>query len=359
MAIAQFSRDGKGFGLEALQKARATGLSDEQIRQRVAAAGLTLGPAAAQSISSQRQSTIAQFSGDGRGFGLTALQKARDAGLSDSTIRQQVSAAGLQLGSAAAQALGGGGQTAGTARPPANSIAQYSDDGQGFGLTALQRARAQSGLSDAEIRQQAVQSGMKIGPQADQEFFNSAVSDYQRNLERQLQEYKQQLDEGFQSRLDENLRTSQAQATQMQSQLSQSTSELQTKLSEAQRERDDAAAKATAYEEQRKAEQEMQVSQQLSSLRSGSTASGTAGPGLGSLSAGRSSYSVSTGGKRGSVLDRAYQDIDPTDSVLNKDVAVTSAVDARPANSAQRSSARQRALAAGGGASSYYARRFG
>ena len=71
------------------------------------------------------------------------------------------------------------------------------------------------------------------------------------------------------------------------------------------------------------------------------------------------SYSVSTGGKQGGVLDRAYKDIDPTDSVLNKDVAIEAAGASSGGSSGSRVEARRRALATGGGASSYYARRFG
>lgn len=141
----------------------------------------------------------------------------------------------------------------------------------------------------------------------------------------------------------------------------------QDQLYEAQKERDsakataeDAKAKAAEYEAQQKAEREMAVSEQLSSLRTGSTVSGSAGPGLGSLSAGRSSYSVSTGGKQGGVLDRAYKDIDPTDSVLNKDVAIEAAGGSGGGSGGgSRTEARRRALTAGGNASSYYSRRFG
>lgn len=48
--IAQFSRDGRGFGAAALERARAAGLSDDAIRQQVPQAGLVFGPKAAAAL---------------------------------------------------------------------------------------------------------------------------------------------------------------------------------------------------------------------------------------------------------------------------------------------------------------------
>ena len=133
---------------------------------------------------------------------------------------------------------------------------------------------------------------------------------------------------------------------------------LQSQLSSAQSEREAERERAAELEKMRDDERELSVSQQLSSLRSGSTATGSGYTGLGSLSSGRSSYSVSTGGKSGGVLDRAYKDIDPTDSVLNKDIAIEAAGASTGASRRPRAEARRRALVSGG-AGSYYARRFG
>lgn len=133
---------------------------------------------------------------------------------------------------------------------------------------------------------------------------------------------------------------------------------LQSQLSSAQSEREAERERAAELEKMRDDERELSVSQQLSSLRSGSTATGSGYTGLGSLSSGRSSYSVSTGGKSGGVLDRAYKDIDPTDSVLNKDIAIEAAGASTGAARRPRAEARRRALVSGG-AGSYYARRFG
>lgn len=288
-------------------------------------------------------------------FGDNAYQRARAAGLSDAQINQQVAAAGLSRMSNAQIQQTPAWQARQSAAPPppaqSTSISRFLGPNATpgfFGGSALQRAR-DSGLSDEQIQQQVSDAGLKLAPDVSRSIFESAVGGYKRQIDSQLAEYKRQLDGEFETKLNERLSSYQSQAMQLQSQ-----------LSSAQSERDNAAAKAKEYEDQRKAEQEIQVSQQLNSLRSGSTVSGSAGPGLGSLSSGRSSYSVSTGGKSGGVLDRAYKDIDPTDSVLNKDVAVASATTARGSSGASsRTEARQRALAAGGSASDYYARRFG
>jgi hypothetical protein len=116
--------------------------------------------------------------------------------------------------------------------------------------------------------------------------------------------------------------------------------------------------RADELEKQRKDEEELEVARQVSSLRSGSTVSGSVGAGMGSLSSGGTSRSISTGARNGGILDRAYQDIDPTDSVLNRDVATGASREMR-SSGGSRAQARQRALSSGTTAGQYYARRFG
>lgn len=171
--------------------------------------------------------------------------------------------------------------------------------------------------------------------------------DYQRSFQSSLASYERQLEDSASSQPKASSGGSADQSQQLQSQ-----------LRAAQAERDDARAKAQEYERQRDADREIAVSAQLGSLRAGSTVSGTAGSGIGNLSSGRSSYSVSTGGRSGGILDRAYRDMDPTDSVLNKDVVASFARSATGSPSRSASNARRQGLTSGN-ASSYYAQRFG
>jgi DNA-binding transcriptional MerR regulator len=311
------------------------------------------------------------FNPETGGFGLQRLEEARKAGLSDQRIRELLPGSGIvALPERAAAALGMGsfnnsGSTPVPQAPPpppaepawkpssTNELTRFlNPETGGFGLARLEEAR-KAGFTDAQIRRLLPGSGASAagyravnalglgsgteglsGSQLYERSFQASLNDYQESLKQQVSQYQQQAETRNQ--------------------------ELQTQLFTAKAERDDAKAKAEEYEKQKKAEQEMAVSEQLSSLRSGSTVSGSAGPGLGSLSSGRSSYSVSTGGRQGGVLDRAYKDIDPTDSVLNKDVAIEAAgASSGGSGGGSRTEARRRALAAGGNASSYYSRRFG
>lgn len=142
-------------------------------------------------------------------------------------------------------------------------------------------------------------------------------------------------------------------------QLESQTSDLQNQLLSAQKERDDAKFALDEKKKQEQAQKELEASQALTSLRTGSTTSGTPGAGLGSLSSGQSSYSIDTGGSRGGVLDAVYRNIDPTDSVLDKKVTQDATNQITSTNQTSRSEARQRALASGRSASDYYASRFG
>jgi len=134
----------------------------------------------------------------------------------------------------------------------------------------------------------------------------------------------------------------------------------ESQLTEAQTERDQAKTLAEEAERRANTEKELAVNQQMSSLRTGSTVSGQPGAGLGDIKAGQPGTYRAGEGSGPSILDRAYQEIDPTDSVLDKRVDIPGATDPASGSPARRAEARQRAASmAGGGASSYYSRRFG
>jgi hypothetical protein len=297
------------------------------------------------------------------GLGLKRLEEARASGLSDADIKRLLPGSGIKaLPERAAAALGqqtfnvhnGDPAPQAPAWQPAstNELTQFvNPETGGLGLKALERARA-AGYTDADFRRLIPGSGaIALGyraantlglDQSDRGLQGNAL--YERAFQASLRDYQTAL----QTKVEQQVST-----------LSQQSQQLQSNLAAAQKERDDAKARAQELEEEQKAQREFAVNEQLSSLRSGSTVSGSPGAGLGSLQAGRSSYSVKTNASRGSVLDRAYKDIDPTDSVLDKNVAAEAAQAATGGGGGNRASARQRALAAGGSASNYYARRFG
>lgn len=243
---------------------------------------------------------------------------------------------------------------------PTNELTNFQGPGGGFGINAYQNA-INAGYAPEQIATLLPGSGLPVGEkaqtqlgtdlaalrtQAEQNTSLAGERDYWAGQANRAKEeadsYFSEL-EGYSSKFD-----------QLTSQYSQALSQQQSVKAEA----DAAKQRADELEKQRRDEQEIQVSQQLNSLRGGYTASGSGSTGLGSLSSGSTTRSISTGAKSGSILDRAYQDIDPTDSVLNKDVAASSVAELRGGRRA-RSEARQRALASGQNASSYYSRRFG
>jgi hypothetical protein len=241
-----------------------------------------------------------------------------------------------------------------------NELTQFRGTGGGFGLASYRQA-VDSGYSPSEILRLLPGSGLTVGEKAqtqlDQDWksitdratnagyyaglaerYKTEVESYETDVD----DYKTKLSD-YSSTFD-NLKSQYSAAlVQQQSASAQAASEKK---------------RADDLEQQRKDEQELQVAQQVSSLRSGSTASGGGGTGLGSLSSGGTSRSIATGGRSGGILDRAYQDIDPTDSVLNRDVATSASNEVR-SSGGSRAQARQRALTSGATAGQYYARRFG
>lgn len=167
-------------------------------------------------------------------------------------------------------------------------------------------------------------------------------------------------DEIYRSSFDETLNSYKEQLESQKKTFESQLTEAQTRMTSLQTERDQAKALAEEAERRANTEKELAVSQQVSSLRTGSTVSGQPGAGLGDTKAGQPGTYRAGEGSGPSILDRAYQEIDPTDSVLDKKVDIPGATDPASDSPARRAEARQRAASmAGGGASSYYSRRFG
>lgn len=233
-----------------------------------------------------------------------------------------------------------------------NELTQYKGPGGGFGYQSYQAATA-AGYTPAEILRLLPGSGLNVGEKAqaqlDEDWKSITTKAESAGTYANLADQYRQSSEDYKSKLSDYSST----FDNLTSKYNDALAKQQSSAAQADAEK----KRADELEQQRKDEQEIEVSQQLTSLRGGYTASGGSGSGLGSLSSG-STRSISTGGRSGGILDRAYKDIDPTDSVLNKSVAVEGARDSR-GGSQRRSQARQRALASGRSASQYYARRFG
>lgn len=101
--LAQFSKSGTGFGQGAYNRARAAGLSDAQIRAALPSAGLTIGSAVGQSLGGS--TNLYQHRGAGGQFGMGSYNNAIAAGMTPEQIRSSLASSGLRIGDAAAQAL--------------------------------------------------------------------------------------------------------------------------------------------------------------------------------------------------------------------------------------------------------------
>lgn len=101
--LAQFSGSGGGFGQGAYNRAKAAGFSDAQIKAALPSAGLKIGSAVSQSLGGDTQ--LYRHRGKAGQFGLTSYQNAIAAGMTHHNIRQSLAASGLRIGDKAAQAL--------------------------------------------------------------------------------------------------------------------------------------------------------------------------------------------------------------------------------------------------------------
>ena len=105
MSIAQYSGGQGGFGAAALQRARAAGLTDNQIRNQLSSAGLTIGTKAGAELGANTDLYQFRGGGGGGGFGASALERARASGMTDGQIRSSLAMSGMQIGDKAAQGL--------------------------------------------------------------------------------------------------------------------------------------------------------------------------------------------------------------------------------------------------------------
>ena len=104
MSIFNYNQGRSGFGLTALTKARNAGLSDRQIQRQAAQAGLQIGPAAALELGANP--TMHAYTQPGSfGFGAGALAAAQAAGMTNAQIRSNLADSGLTIGDKAAQVL--------------------------------------------------------------------------------------------------------------------------------------------------------------------------------------------------------------------------------------------------------------
>lgn len=317
------------------------------------------------------------------GLGLQRLEEARKSGLSDEQIKSLLPGSGATaLPERAAAALGVQtfNKTLGVGTPPApaqpaatpqptapaqpkpqpqpptgNRLTAFlNPETRGLGQAGLDRARA-AGLTDAEIRQLLPGSGVQgVGYKAANSLGLSDTSEsltgsqiYERAFQASLSDYKKEL--------DQKVGAIQARSTQLESDLSTARFEQGRIVAE----REEARARADAYEKEKKTEQELAVNEQLRNIRSGSTVSGSPGSGLGSLTAGSSTNRGRSIGKseRGSVLDNYIRSIDPTDSVLDERGPVVDAIGDPGRRAEAQAAVRRRGLASG--TAGYYARRFG
>jgi hypothetical protein len=228
-----------------------------------------------------------------------------------------------------------------------------------FGIISYQDA-VTSGRSPAEIAYLLSGSGLVVGEKAKQKLAEDlgALSTQAKDAGYWNQEAERISKEADSYR--EQLSNYSNKFNSIESQYNTLLSQQQTLQSE----RDAANQRTADLEKQKKeeedkayAERESEIAGQVNALRGGYTASGGVGAGIGNLSSGRRLRLGASAGRSGRVLDRVLKGIDPTDSVLDKEVAIGSTK--RLAGGSNRAMARQRALTAGGSAQAYYARRFG
>ena len=158
------------IGLEALEQARGT-MSDDLIRSLAEQQGRSFGEQAAKSLglpSFSQKSDLGQYIGSAGDptktvLGLTAVEAARKAGLSDAQIRSQAQQQGRSFASKAARSVG-----AAPAPKLSSFIGSAGDPNKKvMGLTAVNQARAQ-GMSDAQIKNLARAQGLSFGSGARQ-----------------------------------------------------------------------------------------------------------------------------------------------------------------------------------------------
>lgn len=170
--------EGKTIGLEALNRARTAGMSDELIKEFAKQQGVGFGEKAASQLGMPKVSDLNQYIGSAASganpgtLGLEAVNRARQAGLSDQQITSLASQQGLSFGSGAASQLGvpsaSQSRSTSSSSSPSVNLSSFigSTGNQGtLGLEAINKARS-SGLSDSEIRRMAASQGLGFGAAA-------------------------------------------------------------------------------------------------------------------------------------------------------------------------------------------------
>ncbi len=176
------------LGLEGLNKARASGYTDADIKKMATTEGLKFGAEAGKSLGLGSLQTYTGPLATAGALGLTAVQNARAAGLSDAAIRDLAFQQNLKFGPEAAKAvqakesefyktpsapvasLSAGVWTGAPSASynPKGSLNQFVD-AQGtagaLGENAIKRALA-SGLNKTQILTQAKEQGISFGPKA-------------------------------------------------------------------------------------------------------------------------------------------------------------------------------------------------
>lgn len=169
------------IGAMGVGRAQEYGYSTEDILNKAQQEGLKFGEQAARGLGIQ--TGLGGYTGalsTSGALGMEGLERARQAGLSDSAIKSLAKQQGLKFGERAGAALGMGqddiytpAPQAYTGAPAANynsggSLSSYVGSGGtsgAMGASAVGRAMA-AGQSAAQIRQQAAAQGMTFGPAA-------------------------------------------------------------------------------------------------------------------------------------------------------------------------------------------------
>jgi hypothetical protein len=164
------------LGLSGVQRALQSGMTQQDLMAQAEKEGVGFGPDAAKMLGvSPAKQFLSQYIGSGGTsgtLGLSAVQQARQAGLSDPEIKTFAAAQNLNFGPEAQRNLGLASAPAPAPAPAqsAPSVNLSSFIGAGgtagaLGLNAVNQARAQ-GLSDSQIRQMAAQQGLSLGSAA-------------------------------------------------------------------------------------------------------------------------------------------------------------------------------------------------
>lgn len=169
------------IGAMGIGRAQEYGLSNEDILSKAKAEGLKFGEQAAKGLGIQTE--LGGYTGldaTQGALGLAGLQRAREAGLSDSAIQSLAKQQGLKFGQEAAKSLGLSQEAVYTPAPQAYSgapAANYQSGGSlssfvgsggtagAMGASAVGRAMA-AGKSASDIRREAAAQGVTFGPAA-------------------------------------------------------------------------------------------------------------------------------------------------------------------------------------------------